>query len=314
MSPEETELRKIAKFVNRMAESGLGTDYCLEEGCLPMKVHFYSPVPDIKDLDRRQVWTKLSPLRGLRMKPEAQIKIMTEMTQRFSSECVWPIKATNNPHDFHVENSCFSFQCASLLHYMIRHYRPKRIIEAGSGFSSRIINAAVAKNKAEGNPCHYRIIDPYPSATTKSLPNLTDIKVCKIEETSEQLFTELESGDILFVDSGHVTKIGSDVNFLILDILPLLKPGVVIHFHDIPMPTEYTRVYYTNPTFRVLWTESYLLQAFLACNDEFEILCAGAYLANHHPKEWDAFFPNDPKINGTGSFWMRRVSDKTAEV
>lgn len=309
MNAEEIELRKIAKFVNTMAETGLGTDYCLEEGCLPLKVHFYSPVPDIKDLDRRQVWEKVSPLRGLRMKPEAQIKILSEMTQRFSGECVWPLNETLSAHEYHIKNSCFSFQCASLLHYMVRYYRPKRIIEAGSGYSSRIINAALARNRAEGNPCHYRIVDPYPSETTRTLPNLSDIKICKIEETSEALFSELESGDILFVDSGHVVKVGSDVNFLILDILPLLKPGVVIHFHDIAMPAEYARVYYTNPAFRVLWTESYLLQAFLACNDEFEILCASAYLANHHPKEWAGFFPADPKISGTGSFWMRRVSE-----
>jgi hypothetical protein len=213
-----------------------------------------------------------------------------------------------------VENPSFSFQCASLLHYMIRYYQPRRIIEAGSGFSSRIINAAVARNRAEGHPCAYRIIDPYPSELTKSLPNLADIMVCKIEETSEALFSELESGDILFVDSGHVAKIGADVNFLILDILPLLKPGVVIHFHDIPMPLEYPRVYYTNPAFRMLWTESYLLQAFLACNDEFEILCAGSYLATHYPEEWDSFFPADPKRSSTESFWMRRVADSTVRV
>jgi hypothetical protein len=306
MSTNDVELKKIAKFVNRMAETGIGTDHCLAEGCLPLKVHFYSPVPDIKDLDRRQVWKKISPLRGLRMKPESQLQLLTEMTRRFSAECLWPVKATANPHDFHLDNSSFCFQCASLLHYMIRYYRPKRIIEAGSGFSSRIMNAALGLNLAEGDACQYRVIDPYPSEITKTLPHLTDITVGKIEETPEALFSELESGDILFVDSGHVVKIGSDVNFLILEVLPLLKPGVVVHFHDIPMPTEYTRVYYTNPSFRVLWTESYLLQAFLAFNDEFEILCAGGYLAHHYPKEWAAVFPADAKQFGTGSFWIRR--------
>ena len=308
METEDAELKKIAKFVSQMAETGLGTDHCLAEGCLPLKVHFYSPVPDIKDLDRRQVWKMISPLRGLRMKPGFQLEILTDMARRFSPECVWPDQATENPHDFHLANSSFCFQCASLLHYMIRHYRPKRIIEAGSGFSSRIMNGALARNQAEGHPCHYRIIDPYPSPATTTLPHLSAITVGKIEETPEEIFSELESGDILFVDSGHVVKIGSDVNFLILEILPLLKPGVVVHFHDIPMPTEYPRVYFTNPAFRVFWTESYLLQAFLAFNAEFEILCAGAYLGHHHPNEWASVFPADPKTAGTGSFWIRRVS------
>lgn len=283
---------------------------CLEEGCLPLKVHYYSPVPDIKVLDQRKVWTKVSPLRGLKMKAESQIETLAEMTRRFSSECVWPVEATPNPHEFYLKNPCFSFQCASLLHYMVRHFRPKRIIEAGSGFSSRIINAALARNLAEGNPCHYQIIDPFPAATTQTLPHLTAITAGKIEETPEEMFSALESGDILFVDSGHVVKIGSDVNFLILDILPLLKPGVVVHFHDIAMPAEYARVYYTSPTFRMLWTESYLLQAFLAFNDAFEILCAASYLAQHHPESWDKLFPNDPKLGGTQSFWMRRSPDQ----
>lgn len=308
MPPDESQLRQIAKFVHMMAETGLGTDFCLEEGCLPLKVHFYSPVPDIAELDRRDVWTKRSALRGLRMKPEAQIARMAEMSRRFAAECVWPRVATGDPHEYFVENQSFSFQCASLLHYMIRYHRPRRIIEAGSGLSSRIINAAVARNQAEGHPCQYRIIDPYPSETTTSLPHLSGVMVRKVEEASESVFSELESGDILFVDTGHVTKIAADVNFLILDILPLLKPGVVIHFHDIPMPMEYPRVYYTNPAFRMLWTESYLLQAFLAFNDEFDILCAGNYLASQYPAEWASFFPADPKLAITGSFWMRRVA------
>lgn len=290
-----------------MAESGIGTDECLKEGCLPMKVHYYSPVPDIGELDRREVWSKISPLRGVKMNAPCQIEQLTEMAKKFSSECVWPARPTKNPHEFHYENSCFSFQCASLLHYMIRNFKPKRIIEAGSGLSSCVINSALEQNNKDGiPPCDYQIIDPFPSDDTKNLSRLTRITVQKIEEVPEKAFTELESGDILFIDSSHVSKIGSDVNFLILDVLPLLKPGVLIHFHDIPMPLEYARVYYTSPTFRAFWTESYLLQAFLAFNNEFEVLCATSYIQHHHPEALKIIFPNNPG-GGSQSIWLRRA-------
>ena len=309
MSIPENELKQIAKIVRYMAESGLGTDHCLEEGCLPLLVHFYSPVPDIKELDRRKIWEKISPLRGVRMQAESQILLLSEMARRFSPECNWSRHGAADSHEYYFDNNCFSFQCASLLHYMVRYFQPRRIIEAGSGHSSRVINGALARNKAEGAPaCQYHIIDPFPADSTKTLPYLTKIDAVKVEEIPESMFSELESGDILFIDSGHVVKIGADVNFLVLDILPLLKPGVVIHFHDIAMPREYSRTYYTNPAFRMLWTESYLLQAFLAFNHEFEVLGSVSYLATHHPESLKKIFPGDPGVGGSQSIWLRRVS------
>lgn len=306
MNLTEEDLKQIAKVVRYMAESGRGTDYCLEEGCLPLMTHFYTPIPDIKELEKRKVWDRISSLSGLNMNGPGQVSLLTEMATKFSKECNWPKDATDDLHQFHWLNHSFSFECASLLHYMIRFYRPKRIIEIGSGFSSRVINAAIPINQNEGSPCNYEIVDPFPAEHTKTLKNLSSIKISKAEELPENYFSSLVSGDILFIDSGHVVRTGSDVNFLILDILPTLQPGVVIHFHDICMPREYSKTYFTNPTFRMFWTESYLLQAFLAFNNEFEVLGAVSYLRTYYPDSFQKIFPAR-KEGGSESFWLRRV-------
>ena len=120
--------------------------------------------------------------------------------------------------------------------------------------SSKVISSAIEKNKIENSiKCNYTIIDPFPSKLIKNneLKNITNLYEEKAEQIDISLFKTLKKDDILFVDSNHVVRTGSDVNYAILDILPILKKGVIIHFHDIPMPFEYNKAYFTNPNFRV---------------------------------------------------------------
>ena len=120
-----------------------------------------------------------------------------------------------------------------------------------------------------------------------------------------EFFSQLDSGDILFIDSSHTVKIGGDVNYLFLEVLPRLKPGVIVHVHDIFFPFEYRR-HWVLDEFR-FWTEQYLLQAFLTFNSEFEVLMANYYLSRYHKEHLRAAFPDLPRWIG-GSFWMRRKS------
>ncbi len=303
----DEQWREIAALVSHMATSGEGTDQCLEAGCLPLPVHFYSPVPDLAELDRRQVWTRISPLRGVDMRPEQQAALLLEMARAYAPECRWAEHPVEGSPDFHWRNPSFSFQCASLLHYMVRARRPRRIIEVGSGMSSRVISRAIGMNARDhGITCDYRIVDPYPSAFTRALPGLSSVHDLKVEELEPAFFQELGPNDLLFIDSSHTVKIGGDVNFLVLDVLPVLAPGVAVHFHDIGLPFEYARAYYTTPTFRMLWAEAYLLQAFLMFNSEFEVLVSVPYLLHHSSNLLDEAFPGDPKNTGSGSFWLRR--------
>jgi hypothetical protein len=307
-------LADLAPYVNVMAQTGQGTDACLELGCLPVLVHYYSPIPDIKDLDKRDIWNKTSSLPGIDFCPNEQIKLLMELGRRFGSECDWPLNKTPNPYQFYLKNNSFSFGCAASLHCMVRYWKPRHIVEVGSGNSSMVISAAIKSNLKENTNLEvdYTIIDPYPDEIQLSgLPYLIHIEKQRVELVDPSFFSKLQENDMLFIDSSHSVKIGSDVNYLILEILPNIAPGVVIHFHDIPMPYEYSKAYAASPTFRMFWTESYLLQAFLSYNSKFEVLLGMAYLMQEHMDHFCRSFPNfkikDNWAN-SGSFWIRRVT------
>jgi hypothetical protein len=302
------DFHELAKLVHTMARTGIGTESCLELGCLPVLVHFYTPIPDIKDLEKREIWSKKRSLAGIDFRPEAQLKFLAELGKEFGHECSWSISSTSNPIEFSLSNNSFSFGCAAALHSIIRKYKPRRVVEIGSGASSMVISKALSLNT--GVKSEYIIIDPYPSdLIRKGLPGVTQLIDQRVELLETDLFEKLGENDILFIDSGHTVRTGGDVNFLFLDVLPLLSPGTLIHFHDIGMPYEYPHTYFTNPSFRVFWTEDYLLQAFLAFNDKFEILLAMTYIQAEHMDKFCEAFPNfdlTKNLARSGSFWIKR--------
>lgn len=299
----------MAKAVREMAETGRGTEACLSEGALPMRVHFYSPVPDIKELESRGIWSKKSKMAGIDIGVDRQLQLVNELGTAFGQECSWPKHQTANSIDFFTHNNSFSYGCAAALHTMIRKFKPKKIVEIGSGNSSKVIAAALKRNESEtGIPAHYRIVDPYPNPYVFELgANQVDSK--RVELCNPEDFRNLAENDILFIDSSHVVKPGSDVNFLILDVLPNLNPGVVVHFHDISLPYEYPKAYATSPTFRVFWNEAYLLQAFLSGNQDFEVLLMMNLVQEEHMDVFQKAFPHfslSDNWANSGSFWIRR--------
>ena len=299
-----------APLVRFMAQSGAGTNACLKLRCLPLRVHFYSPVPDLADLARRGVWTRRSELPGVDLNIPGQLALLGELGAAFCAECDWPREPGADPRAFHTHNSSFSFGCAAALHTLLRRHRPRRVIEIGSGMSSLVISAALTRNTAAGAPpADYTIVDPFPGAVVAAgLPALSRLLRQPVETTDLALYTALGDGDVLFIDSGHTVKTGGDVNFVILDVLPRLASGVLVHFHDISLPDEYPDVYFTNPAFRVFWTEAYLLQAFLSGNRDWAVLLAMHYLMTDHAAAFARAFPAAagawPLVSG--SFWLRR--------
>src|SRR5947207_305286 len=183
---------------------------------------------------------------------------------------------------------------------MIRHFQPRLIIEVGSGFSSLVLGQAAEKNKNSGLIC----IEPFPGEFLRGgFPGLQSLIEKKVQDIDLEFFSQLDPGDILFIDSSHTVKIGGDVNYLFLEVLPRLKPGVIVHVHDIFLPFEYRRDWVLDE-FRFC-TEQYLLQGFLTFNSEFEVLMANGYLAHRYMEDLKATFTNSPWWGG-GSFWMRR--------
>jgi len=263
-------------------------------------VHFYQPIPDTRSL-HETLWTRPSELVGVNMNDAIQLELLRKEFPKFRSEFEqFPTVPTGEQTQFHVNNTLFGGIDALVAYCIVRRFQPRLIIEVGSGFSSLLLSEAAAKNGASALIC----IEPFPREfLRKGLPALRSLIEKNVQEIDLEFFAQLEAGDILFIDSSHTVKIGGDVNYLFLEVLPRLKPGVIIHVHDIFLPFDYRRDWVMEQ-FR-FWTEQYLLQAFLTFNSEFEVLMANNYLSHYYRNDLKAAFPSLSCWIG-GSFWMRR--------
>jgi hypothetical protein len=275
-------------------------------------VHFYQPIPDTQSLPET-LWNRPSELVGIDMNDSRQLDLLRNHFPKFRHEYEqWPTEPTEEPGRFYLRKSPFGGTDALAAYCMFRHFQPRLIIEVGSGFSSLVAAEAIAKNKDSALIC----IEPFPPDFLRAgFPGLRSLIEKKVQDMDVEFFSQLESGDILFIDSSHTVKIGGDVNFLFLEVLPTLKPGVIVHVHDIFLPFDYRRDWVVDE-FR-FWSEQYLLQAFLTFNSQFEVLMANRYLAHRYLDDLKAAFPSLANLKATcpnsvewggGSFWMRRKS------
>jgi hypothetical protein len=273
-------------------------------------VHFYQPIPDIKSLPET-LWEQPSELVGIDMNDAVQLDLLRNHFPKFRCEYEeFPTEPTPALTQFYLGNRLYDGVDALVAYCMVRHFQPRLMIEVGSGFSSLVLGQAAAKNDSSALIC----IEPFPQDfLRKGFPMLKSLIEKRVQELDLEFFAQLESGDILFIDSSHTVKIGGDVNYLFLEIIPRLKPGVIVHVHDIFFPFDYRRDWVTEQ-FR-FWTEQYLLHAFLTFNSEFEVLMASRYLGDRHTQDVKAAFPNLENLRadlpsavrwGGGSFWMRR--------
>ena len=263
-------------------------------------VHFYQPIPNTQSLPET-LWDRASELIGIDMNDAVQLDLLRNHFPKFRDEYdQFPAEETSEPGRFSLKSGLFDDTDALVSYCMIRHFQPRLIIEVGSGFSSLVAAEAMAKSEDSALIC----IDPFPlDFLRKGFPGLHSLIEKKVEDIDTEFFSQLGSGDILFIDSSHTVRIGGDVNYLFLEVLPRLNPGVIVHVHDIFLPFEYRR-HWVIDEFR-FWGEQYLLQAFLTFNSEFEVLMANRYLAHRYLEDVKAAFPNSVRWGG-GSFWMRR--------
>ena len=263
-----------------------------------MPVHFYSPVPNLQAIPEAAWNHQWRPARGFRWDTHLQFETLLRLGKWGPELSSVPLKAAG-PGDFYWGNPALSRGDATIYYSMIREYRPAQVVEIGSGYSSMLAARACLLNGITKLSC----IEPYPMAALEGLAGLTELIKAPVQDLPPAWFDRLAANDILFVDSTHVSKIGSDVNYLILDVLPRLKPGVLVHFHDIFLPYQMPRPWLMDQ--QLMWNEQYLLSAFLLFNDAFEVMCANHWLGRDHP---DAFLKAFPAVNppGGASFWMRR--------
>lgn len=298
----------LLKFI---ARTGKGSDILVQNGIMVFPIHFYYPAPDILKLKRNNAFGRKSNLKGIDFNEIEQIDFLKSISFEYALECDFPSEKSQNTESYYTECGSFSYGCASLLHCIIRKYKPKRIVEVGVGNSSKVISTALSYNITEGYLSEYIAIDPYPPSYIEKLKHLSKLIPSPVEELDLALFASLEANDILFIDSSHQVKIGNDVLFLYLEVLPILKPGVLVHIHDINLPYEYPKAYYLNENFRVCWNEQYLLQALLVDNSNYRILIGATNLMANHIKEFKEAFPlyNPSKhLSSSGSFWMQRIN------
>ena len=263
-------------------------------------VHFYQPIPNTQSLSET-LWSRPSELTGIDMNDAVQLDLLRNQFPKFRGEYdQFPAEATSEPIRFSLNNGLFDGTDALVAYCMIRHFQPRLIIEVGSGFSSLVAVEAIAKSEGSALIC----IEPFPpDFLRKGFPGLHSLIDKKVEDIDVEFFSQLGSGDILFIDSSHTVRIGGDVNYLFLEVLPRLKPGVIVHVHDIFFPFDYRRDWVMDEL--RFWAEQYLLHAFLTFNFEFEVLMANAYLGHRYMEDLKATFPKSPWWGG-GSFWMRR--------
>jgi hypothetical protein len=259
-------------------------------------VHFYQPIPDTRELPET-LWKQPSDLVGIDMNDAMQLDLLRNHFTKFREECrnfpAEPPPGQKRP---------FRGVDALVAYCMVRHFQPRLIIEVGSGFSTLVLGQAAAKNKNSALVC----VDPFPPEfVRKDVPALRSFVEAKVQDVDLEFFAQLAPGDILFIDTSHTVKIGGDVNYLFLEVLPRIKPGVLVHVHDIFLPFEYRRDWVMDE-FR-FWTEQYLLQAFLTFNSEFEVLMANYYAGHYFEEDLKRAFPGLQSVKG-GSFWMRRKS------
>lgn len=267
--------------------------------------HFYSPVPDLDEVERfaDTLYRPVTSLPGIDLAAERQLALLDDLAG-FYPEMPFTSSRTSDLR-FYFGNDHFEQADATVLYAMLRRLEPKRVIEIGCGFSS-----AVMLDTDElylGSRTEFTFIDPYPERLLELQQpgdeSRTTLLTMPVQDVPLERFATLERGDFLFIDSSHITRIGSDVNHLYFEVLPRLAPGVIVHIHDIFWPLEYPLPWVRRGQ---AWNEIYLFRAFLTCNSAFRIMLFNSYLGSCFPERVGRAMPNFLENCG-GSIWLERL-------
>jgi len=285
--------------------------------------HYYWPVPDLRELESRK-WPEIEPV-GLDLAFDRQLDFLQTVVPQYQAE--W--ESDSAPFfsvGYNYNNGFFETVDAEIAYCLVRHYKPRRIVEVGGGYSSRVMAAALDLNlKLDGVLGELVTIDPHPDRfPRKGLSDRLHLITQSVQEVDLDVFLSLQSGDFLFLDSSHVVGIGSDVVREYLEIVPRVAAGVLIHAHDIFIPADYPREAVLHNL--AFWSEQYLLQALLMFNRQFEVLWGSSAMQSrattalenafphwrhsyrNMPSEKRRFLPTrDGDRVWPSSFWMRKV-------
>lgn len=267
--------------------------------------HYYSPIPDKAEVLRQIEVTRgvKPPIPEIEMNREGQEALLREFAG-YHDEIPFPEEQAEG-FRYYFRNDWFSYADAVFLHCLLRRHQPRRIIEVGSGFSSAVMLDTI--DRFFGHSPELTFIEPYPERLKSLLRNddaeRVTILESKVQEVPIGIFRELGAGDLLFIDSSHVIKCGGDLQFLMFEVLPLLPFGVFVHFHDIFYPFEYPEGWLLQER---NWNELYLLRAFLAHNEAWEIHLFNSYVAGEFGPLIAERLPLVARSAG-GSIYLRKL-------
>lgn len=244
--------------------------------------HFYSPIPDLDEVRSREhtIFDRTSEeLPGLSVRAAEQLSLLPQFAALYADQPFGDHPTDGRRYGF--DNRYFGYGDGLAFQMMLRLHRPRRLVEVGSGWSSAL--ALDVNDLFLGGEMECTFLEPYPERL-HTLLRPTDHERVRIVEkplhgVPDGVFGELRAGDLLFIDSTHVSKVGSDVNRLFLEVIPSLPPGVHVHVHDIFWPFEYPEAWVYEGR---AWNENYLLRALLTGNDSLQITWFNDYLGRFH--------------------------------
>jgi hypothetical protein len=267
---------------------------------------FWSPIVETRVLPP-ETWARAAPMPGLELELDRQLEWLKQLAPAMAEldAPLAPPEPGTAVDGFHLANPMFGPMDAYVLYAVVRDLRPRRVLELGSGYSTLVIERALGANAASGSArSAHEVVDPHPSELLGRATRSLTVRAESAAATPEEMFTSLAAGDLLFVDTSHVVVPGGEVVRLVLELLPALAPGVTVHFHDIYRPFEYPRALYD--VFGLHWQEQYLLQAFLAFNPGFEVLCANQALWRLRRERIESLLPSQQLVAEPSSLWFVR--------
>lgn len=276
--------------------------------------HFYSSIPDLSDIKRESstIFDRtLKSLPGIALNESTQIRLVEEFSE-FQQEMTLPEKKARD-YRYYFDNDFFSYGDGVFLYSFMRHFKPKRVTEVGSGFSSALM--LDVNDRYLNGETQFTFVEPYPDRLFSLLSDRdkhsNSVEIKAVQHVDSAAFTRLEEGDILFIDSSHVAKTYSDVLHILFNILPSLNRGVIVHLHDILWPFEYPISWLEGGR---AWNEAYFLRAFLQYNQSFEILFFNSYMELHQREILAKRMPLALKLPsstitpGNSSLWIRKIA------
>ncbi|MGB8222036.1 MAG: class I SAM-dependent methyltransferase [Polyangiales bacterium] len=246
--------------------------------------HFYWPIPDSRDISE-DLWELPSEMPGVDMQAEEQLERLAQIFERFGEELTsLQLDPDYGEFQYGLRNDGFGPVDAEIFYSMIRQHRPTTLIEIGAGNSSLLAQKALEVNRNEGHPGRHVAVEPYPAEFLRRLAEDGRVELIErqVQDVQLSIFEALGANDILFIDSSHVAKLGSDVLYEVLEIIPRLRTGVVVHIHDIFFPYVYPKHWFYQK--KRFWNEQFLVQAFLAFNASFRVLWSSSYMNDRAPE------------------------------